>query len=68
VDKLAVIDSLSASDGRSIGVVHLPALPGTPASQTRHRAITSIAVEEAREYEDAGFHGVMMRTRMIARI
>src|SRR5437773_2175075 len=43
-----------------IGVVHLRALPGTPANELDIAAITSIAVEEARQYENAGFHGVMI--------
>jgi uncharacterized protein len=60
VDKLAVIDSLFGVRRALIGVVHLPALPGTPASKLDIAAITSIAVAEAREYENAGFHGVMI--------
>jgi predicted TIM-barrel enzyme len=60
VDKLAVIDSLFGVPRALIGVVHLQALPGTPAGKLDTRAITSIAVQEAREYEDAGFHRVMI--------
>jgi uncharacterized protein len=60
VDKLAVIDSLFGVRRALIGVVHLRALPGTPESKLDIAAITSIAVEEAREYETAGFHGVMI--------
>src|SRR5260370_11239166 len=43
-----------------IRVVHLRALPSTPGSNLDIAAITSIAVQEAREYEDAGFQGVMI--------
>jgi len=60
VDKLAVIESLFGVRRALIGVVHLQALPGTPTGKLDTRAITSIAVQEAREYEDAGFHGVMI--------
>ncbi len=60
MDKLAVIDSLFGVPRALIGVVHLRALPGTPAGKLDTRAITSIAVQEARQYEDAGFHGVMI--------
>jgi len=60
LDKLAVIDSLFGVPRALIGVVHLQALPGTPAAKLDTAAITSIAVQEARQYEDAGFHGVMI--------
>lgn len=60
MDKLAVIPSLFGVRRALIGVVHLQALPGTPFGKLDTRAITSIAVEEARQYEDAGFHGVMI--------
>ena len=60
MDKLSVIDSLFGVPRALIGVVHLQALPGTPESKLDIRAITSAAVEEARQYEAAGFHGVMI--------
>ncbi|HEY0430754.1 MAG TPA: BtpA/SgcQ family protein [Pyrinomonadaceae bacterium] len=63
MDKLAVIDSLFGVPRALIGVVHLQALPGTPQAKLNTRgiaAITSSAVEEARAYQDAGFHGVMI--------
>jgi membrane complex biogenesis BtpA family protein len=60
MDKLAVIDSLFGVRRALIGVVHLQALPGTPAGKLDIPAITSIAVQEAREYENAGFHSVMI--------
>jgi len=60
VDQLAVINSLFGVPRALIGVVHLQALPGTPQGKLDLAAITSIAVEEAREYEAAGFHGVMI--------
>jgi hypothetical protein len=60
VDKAATIKSLFGVRRALIGVIHLRALPGTPANTLDIPAITSIAVEEAREYEQAGFHGVMI--------
>ena len=60
MDKLAVMNTLFGVRRALIGVVHLRALPGTPANELDIPAITSIAVEEAREYLDAGFHGVMI--------
>ena len=60
MDKLAVIDSLFGVRRALVGVVHLRALPGTPGSNLDIAAITSIAVQEACEYEDAGFQGVMI--------
>lgn len=60
MDKSAVINSLFGVPRALIGVVHLRALPGTPESKLDIAAITSIAVQEARDYQDAGFHGVMI--------
>lgn len=59
MNKLGVSKSMFAVERALIGVVHLQA-PGTPGSKLDMAAITSIAVEEARAYEDAGFHGVMI--------
>ena len=60
MDKLGLIKSLFGVDRALIGVVHLQALPGTPANNLDCASIASIAVEEARAYEGAGFHGVMI--------
>jgi hypothetical protein len=43
-----------------IGMVHLRALPGTPASGAAPTAITSQAVEEARTLADAGFDAILI--------
>ena len=43
-----------------IGVIHVQALPGTPASRLSVERIAEIAADEARIYTDAGFHGVMI--------
>jgi len=60
MDKACLIKSLFGVQRALIGVVHLQALPSTPASKLDITAISSIAVDEALAYEDAGFHGVMI--------
>ena len=60
MDKLELIKSLFGVGRALIGVVHLQALPGTPANKLDVAAIASIAVDEARAYESAGFHGLMI--------
>ena len=58
--RLATITSLFNVPRALIGVIHLQALPGTPSAKLNIPAITSIAVDEARQYEAAGFHGLMI--------
>lgn len=41
-------------------MVHLPALPGTPRGAMGVEEISSIAVDEAKKLEDAGFEGVIV--------
>ena len=60
MDKHGVIHSLFGFGRALIGVVHVQALPGTPANKHDVAKITSIAVEEARAYGDAGFHGILI--------
>jgi uncharacterized protein len=60
MDSNGVIQSLFGSPRALIGVVHVQALPGTPASDRSVQAIAEAAVLEARLYADAGFHGVMI--------
>jgi uncharacterized protein len=43
-----------------IGMIHVPALPGTPKSQTSPEEIIRLAVNEARQYEQAGVLAVMI--------
>jgi uncharacterized protein len=43
-----------------IGMLHLGALPGSPEHRMALDAIVARAVEEARIYKDAGFHGLMI--------
>lgn len=60
MDRRHIIGSLFGEPRVLIGVVHLQALPGTPSSTRDVPAIASIAVEEARAYRNAGFHGVLI--------
>jgi membrane complex biogenesis BtpA family protein len=60
LQKLAVMNSLFGVPRALIGVIHLQALPGTPGSKLDIGAITATAVAEAREYQNAGFHAVMI--------
>jgi membrane complex biogenesis BtpA family protein len=43
-----------------IGMIHLEALPGTPASRRSVREIKSLALREARIYREEGVHGIML--------
>ena len=48
MDTLGVIETLFGVKRALIGVVHLQALPGTPASKLDVAEIAAIAVDEAR--------------------
>jgi hypothetical protein len=43
-----------------IGMIHVPALPGSPASELSIEAIAEAALEEARVYREAGFNALMI--------
>jgi len=60
MDQLGLIDSLFGVKQALIGVIHAQALPGTPAAKLDVGTITSIAVAEARLYQQAGFHGLLI--------
>ena len=60
MDKSGIINSLFGVKRALIGVVHVQALPGTPSSKLEINSISSIAVDEARAYQDSGFDGVMI--------
>ena len=60
MDKHGVIDSLFGVKRALIGVIHLQALPGTPANKFDIAAITASAVAEAQIYQEAGFNGLMI--------
>jgi len=46
--------------GAVIGMIHLRALPGTPAYDGRDDLLLSQALEEARIYRDCGLQGIML--------
>jgi len=43
-----------------IGMIHLEALPGTPAARRKVREIESLALREAKIYREEGVHGIMI--------
>lgn len=60
MDSQGVIETLFGVKRALIGVVHLQALPGTPANKLDFSAIKSLAIEEAVVYQEAGFHGILI--------
>jgi len=60
MDKLGIIESLFGVKRALIGVVHLQALPGTPANKFDVTTIKSMAVDEAHAFKDEGFHGILI--------
>src|SRR5262244_1263100 len=60
MDSRGIIESLFGVKRALIGVVHLQALPGSPANELDVAAIKSIAVDEAVIYKAAGFHGILI--------
>lgn len=57
---MPVAKRLFASSKPVIGMIHVGALPGTPASILGLREVEAQAVREAKIYRDAGLHGVML--------
>lgn len=53
-------DTLFASHKPVIGMVHLDALPGTPASRNEIKTVTKKALHEARALCKGGVHGLMI--------
>jgi hypothetical protein len=43
-----------------LGMIHLEALPGTPASRRSVREIESLALREAKMYREEGVHGIII--------
>ena len=60
MDSRHLVASIFGTPRALIGVIHLPALPGTPASRLEVAAIGAAAADEARVYRDAGFQGLMI--------
>ncbi len=60
MDKQGLIASVFGAPRALIGVIHLHALPGTPAGAKSVDDIAEVAVQEARQYSSAGFNGIMI--------
>src|SRR5215472_5533114 len=60
MDKNHVLQSLFGVRKALIGAIHVGALPGTPASRLGVAQIAEVAAQEARIYQAAGFHGLII--------
>src|SRR5262245_54905683 len=60
MDRQGVVPSLFGAPRALIGCVHLDALPGTPRGGHSVEHIADAALRDARAYQAAGFHGVMI--------
>jgi len=60
MDTAGIIQSVFQVRRALIGVIHVGALPGTPANGQNVAAIAEAAAAEARVYTDAGFHGLVI--------
>ena len=58
MDTKGIVNSVFGVRRTLIGVIHVGALPGTPASRKSVAEIAEDAVREARVYAAAGFHGL----------
>ena len=58
MDRNTAIQSIFSVPRALIGMIHVRALPGTPEGRDQVAEIARIAVEEARIYQAAGFHGL----------
>jgi membrane complex biogenesis BtpA family protein len=60
MDRRRTIAALFGAPRALIGVLHVGALPGTPEGRLRVEALVEQAVAEARHYQAAGFHGLLI--------
>src|SRR5882724_4160586 len=60
MDSRHIIRELFGVERALIGAIHVDALPGTPANRRGVAAIAEEAVKEARIYQAAGFHGLII--------
>ncbi len=60
MDRQGLIELLFGAPRALVGMLHLGALPGTPQSRQSVAVIAEQAVEEARRYAGAGFHGLLI--------
>jgi membrane complex biogenesis BtpA family protein len=60
MDSKGVLHAVFGIRRALIGVIHVAALPGTPASEMGVAEIAEVAAAEAHAYEQAGFHGLII--------
>ena len=60
MDSAGLIKALFGVPRALVGVLHVPALPGTPASDRTIDGIVEAAVADALVYASAGFHGLVL--------
>jgi membrane complex biogenesis BtpA family protein len=60
MDAAGIIDGLFGAPRALVGMLHVPALPGTPRAGLAVEAVAEAMVAEARQYQSAGFHGLMI--------
>ncbi|MFI5006253.1 MAG: BtpA/SgcQ family protein [Solirubrobacterales bacterium] len=60
MDVNGIIGGLFGAPRALVGMLHVPALPGTPRARLGVEAVAEAMVAEARQYQSAGFHGLMM--------
>ncbi|MEJ2086356.1 MAG: BtpA/SgcQ family protein [Acidobacteriota bacterium] len=60
MDRDGIVESIFGLRPALIGMVHVGALPGTPANSRSFAEVRKVAVEEARELQEAGFSGLMI--------
>ena len=60
MDSNGIISSIFKVSRALIGVIHVGALPGTPGNDCDVASIAAAGVAEARVYESAGFHGLVI--------
>ena len=60
MDAAGLVSALFGAPRALVGMLHLPALPGTPAARLPLDGLLEATVAEARLYAAAGFHGLMI--------
>ena len=60
MDRHQVIADLFGARRALVGMLHLGALPGTPRAAVSVAEIARAAIDDARRYADAGFHGLLI--------
>ena len=60
MDRHQIISSIFGARRALIGMIHVPALPGTPRNQLSVEGICEEAATAAGQLRDAGFHGLMI--------